>query len=122
MPALVIIDSDAPEQFHKYLVGERGYQASISGYYPAVGLPGDTHWPINEALPANIFYHAYEGARECSREIYSWARFNQVPVNKVLAFDVTHWHVIAEQQALNFDNEKSGVNWEDIPKSDTPTE
>ena len=113
MPALVIIDSDYLEELTRNLVKAKGYQSVVSGYYPSVGLPGDTHWPTRNELPANTLFHPTQPAEECAREIYNWARFQGMPADKVLAFETPHW--CAESDRPNFDHEKPGVKWEDFP-------
>lgn len=113
MPALIIVYSEDLEKLKNYLVEVRGYQQHISGYYPSEGLPGDTHWPIKDELPANIFYHAEQSAQDCSREIYSWAKFQRYSIDKVMAFETTKWFINSEEP--NFDNDKPGVKYEDFP-------
>jgi hypothetical protein len=113
MPALIIIDSQYLDKLTKDLIEKMGYENWVSGHYPMEGLPGDTHWPTKNELPANTLYHPIQSAEECSSEIYSWAKFQGMPASRVLAFETTHWYGNSDQP--NFDNDKPGIKWEDFP-------
>jgi len=113
MPTLVIIESEHLERITQDLVARKGYQNFVSGYYPSEGVRGDTHWPTKNILPPNTLYHPTQAAEDCSKEVFNWAEFQGMPVEKVLAFETSHW--CGQMKQTSFDNDKPGIKWEDFP-------